>query len=207
MNRHMRQYTCFLVVLMLGGGLLAGCGQTRVPQDHYYRLNLTAPARMEQPVFSGTLAIKRFAADGMLQARGIIHSQPGRPLEVESYHYHHWTDIPPVMLQELLVGYLRAANVAPSIVAGGVDVEPDYIIKGRIKRLERVTGSVSEGAFELELRLIKAALRQTVLQRSYRQQVRADDQTVAGTVAALNQALANVYAEFLSDLTALELEH
>jgi len=203
MSRYMK-FTYFLTVLILGGGLLAGCGQAKVPQDHYYRMDLAAPARMEQPLLSGTLAIKRFAADGMLQARGIVYSQPARPLEVESYHYHHWTDIPPVMLQELLVGYLRAANVAPSIVAGGVDVEPDYILKGRIKRLERVIGSSSEGIFELELSLIQANSRRVVLHRSYRQQVRADNQTVAGTVAALNQALAKVYAEFLSDLTALK---
>lgn len=203
MSRYMK-FTYFLTVLILGGGLLAGCGQAKVPQDHYYRMDLAAPARMEQPLLSGTLAIKRFAADGMLQARGIVYSQPARPLEVESYHYHHWTDIPPVMLQELLVGYLRAANVALSIVAGGVDVEPDYILKGRIKRLERVIGSSSEGIFELELSLIQANSRRVVLHRSYRQQVRADNQTVAGTVAALNQALAKVYAEFLSDLTALK---
>jgi len=203
MSRHMK-FTYFLAVLMLGGSFLAGCGQAKVPQDHYYRMDLAAPVRLAQPLLSGTLAIKRFAADGMLQARGILYSQPGSPLEVESYHYHHWTDIPPVMLQELLVGYLRAANAAPSIVAGGVDVEPDYILKGRIKRLERVTGSASEGVFELELSLIQAASRQLILQRSYRQQVRADNQTVSGTVAALNQALTNVYAEFLSDLTALK---
>ena len=183
---------------------MTACGQTKVPQDHYYRLNLTAPARMEQPVLPGILAIKRFSADGMLQVRGIIYSQPGRPLEVESYHYHHWTDIPPVMLQDILVGYLRAANAAPGIVAGGMDVEPDYILKGRINRLERVTGSAHDGVLELEFSLIQAATRQVILQRSYRQQVRADNQTVAGTVAALNQALENVYAEFLGDLTAMK---
>ncbi len=202
----LRQYTYFLAMLILGGSLLAGCGQTEVPQDHYYRLNLTAPERLEQPVLSGTLVVKRFAADGMLQARGIIYSQPDRPLEVESYHYHHWTDIPPVMLQELLVGYLRAANAAPGIVDEAQDVEPDYILKGRIKRLERVVGTSFGGVIDLELSLIQASSRRVILHRAYRQQVLAGNRTVAGTVAALNQALANIYAGFLSDLTALKLE-
>jgi len=200
------QYTCFLA-LILGGSLLTACGQTRVPQDHYYRLNLAAPERLEQPVLPGTLAVRRFAADGMLQARSIIYSRPDRPLEVESYHYHHWTDIPPVMLQELLVGYLRDANVAPGIVDGVQDVEPEYILKGKIKRLERVVGSSSGGVIELELSLIQARSRRVILHRAYRQQVHADNRTVAGTVAALNQALANIYAGFLRDLTALKPEH
>jgi len=190
--------------LILGITLLAGCGHARVPQDHYYRLHLTAPARMERPVLSGTLAVKRFAADGMLQDRSIVYSRPGKPLEAESYHYHHWTDIPPVMLQQLLVDYLRAANAATVVTMADADIRPGYILSGRVRRIERSIGaSAIFGIIELDLGLIHTDSGRVLFNRTYRQDVKADGNTVADTVTALNKALANAYAEFLSDLMAL----
>jgi len=191
--------------LILGITLLAGCGgHARVPQDHYYRLHLAEPVRMKQPVLSGTLAVKRFAADGMLQDRSIVYSRPGKPLEAESYHYHHWTDIPPVMLQQLLVDYLRAANAVTLVTMADADIRPDYILNGRVRRIERSIGASSAifGVIELDLGLIHTDSGRVLFNRTYRQDVKADGDTVADTVTALNKALANAYAEFLNDLKA-----
>ncbi len=178
-----------------------------MPQDHYYRLNLTAPVKMSLPPLPGILAVKRFAADGMLQGRSIAYSQPGNPSEVKNYHYHHWVDIPPLMLQEELLDYLRAANTAPDVIAGDSDINPDYLIKGRIKRLERIAGPVSEGLIELDLILMRATSRQMILHRVYHQKVKADNQTVIATVVAMNHALEKIYATFLDDLASLDMSH
>jgi len=159
--------------LIMGIALLAGCGHARVQQDHYYRLHLTEPARVEQPVLSGTLAVKRFAADGMLQDRSIVYSRPGKPLEVESYHYHHWTDIPPVMLQQLLVDYLRAANAATFVTVADADIRPDYILTGRVRRIERSIGAAAiSGIIELDLGLIHTDSGRVLFNRTYRQEVK-----------------------------------
>ncbi|MFQ5354920.1 MAG: ABC-type transport auxiliary lipoprotein family protein [Mariprofundaceae bacterium] len=204
MSWHSGRAYCFLPALILTGLLLTACGQgSKVPQDHYYRLNLASPPKLAQPTLSGTLAVKRFAANGLLQGRGITHSQPGNPSEIESYHYHHWIDIPPLMLQELLLGYLQAASVASDIVAGDGDIKPDYLIKGRIKRLEHITGSPSEGLIELDLSLIQSDSRTLILHRVYQQKVRTSKQTITATVMALNHALEKIYAAFLEDLARI----
>jgi ABC-type uncharacterized transport system auxiliary subunit len=193
-----------LLMLIVAGVTLTGCGQVKIPQDHYYRLNLNKPARMGQPALQGTLAVRRFAADGMLQGRAILYSQSEKPLEVESYHYHHWIDIPPLMLQELLIDYLREANIAPHVVSTDMDTKPNYIIEGRINRLERLVGSPPEGVIELEIALIRADSRKMILHRLYRQKIPTNGRKMVATVKALNQALSKIYADFLGDLLSLK---
>jgi len=158
---------------------------------------------MEQPVLTGTLAVKRFAADGMLQGRNMVYSKPGKPLEAELYHYHHWADIPPVMLQQQLADYLRAANAATRVTVADPDIRPDYILNGRIKRLERSIGATTSGIIELELGLIHKGSGRVLFSRTYRQKIRVEGSGMTDTVAALNQALTNIYVKFLSALTAL----
>jgi len=180
--------------------LLAGCGQTHVPQDHYYRLRLPAPVRLEAPVLHGTLVVKRLGADGLLQGRSIVHSRASAPLEAEAYHYHHWTDIPPVMLQQQLVAYLRAAGIASRVAGANADIRPDYLVTGRIRRFERLVDGSVAGVIELELALIRAASGRMLYSHVYHRETRASGRAMLDTVAALNSGLAEIYGDFLHDL-------
>ncbi len=197
-----RPYHIHTGLLLAGLLLLAGCGQTRIPQDHYYRLSLAAPARIAEPVLSGTLVVKRFDADGLLQGRSIIHSRATTPLEAEAYHYHHWTDIPPVMLQQQLVAYLRNAGIAGLVAGDDADIRPDYLVTGNIRRFERVVDGSARGAIELELGLIRAASGRILFSHTYRREMRASGASVMETVVALNKGLTEIYAEFLHDIMA-----
>jgi len=194
---------CRVVLLMAGFALLAACGQTRIPQDHYYRLNLAAPHRVTAPVLSGTLVVKRFDANGLLQGRSIIHSRASTPLEAEAYHYHHWADIPPVMLQQQLVAYLRRAGVAARVAAADADIQADYLITGNIHRFERAVDGVATGIIELELGLIRKASGHILFSHTYRREIRASGGTMLDTVAALNTGTREIYAEFLHDIMSL----
>ncbi len=184
--------------------LLAGCAQTHVPQDHYYRLHLPAPVRLETPVLPGTLVVRRLDADGLLQGRSIVHSRAGARLEAEAYHYHHWTDIPPVMLQQQLVAYLRSAGIAGRVAAASSDMQPDYIVTGRIRRFERLVDGGVSGVIELELTLIRVASGRLLYNHVYRRETRASSRAMLDTVAALNSGLAEIYADFLHDLARME---
>jgi cholesterol transport system auxiliary component len=185
--------------------ILAACGTPpAAPEDHYYRLQLAAPkSPLAAEALRGTLEIKPFIGDGLAAGRPIVYSHAGKPQELREYHYHFWTQPPTIMLQDQLVTYLRAAKVAGMVVTPEMRVEPEYILVGKIKRLERIVGTPSKAALELELGLRQTKSGAIVLLKTYGLEVAAQGNSVADAVAALNRALSEIYAKFTADVSAI----
>jgi ABC-type uncharacterized transport system auxiliary subunit len=89
----------------------------------------------------------------------------GRKLEQRNYAY--WTDAPPQMLRDLLVAYLRQANVADNVTPSELRVESAYTIRGTIQRLEQLTGSSNGAVISLELSMIEKGSDRLVLSKTY----------------------------------------
>lgn len=200
MNRVRR---AFLLMAGIAAGLApAACGRPApVPQDHFYRLELDQPRPIAGgSMLDGSLQVERFAAAGLLKDRAIMHSNGSA--EVHAYHYHAWTEVPSTMLQMQMVRYLRAARLSPVVVTPDKRLEPDYILRGHILRLEQRTASPPAGIVELELSLERQRDQRLVWLHSYRQEIPAADASVPAGVAAMSQAVEKVYALFLEDVTA-----
>ncbi|MBL6958664.1 MAG: membrane integrity-associated transporter subunit PqiC, partial [Rhodospirillales bacterium] len=179
-----------LWALMLIGGLaLAACAQPEVPRDQFYRLVAAKPEQSAPNVFSGILQIDRFVADGLTAGRPIVFSISGRQHQLQEYHYHFWTQAPTIMLRDELVAYLRQAKVAPSVVTPDMRVAANYVISGKIRRLERVDGPPTRSVVELELAVRRIKGEKLLLLRTYRDEVQTADSTVSATVDALNASL------------------
>lgn len=191
-----------MLAALAGAGLLAACGSAApVPEDQFYRLRAAPPeAPVVKPLFPGTLEIDRFVADGLTAGRPIVYSEAGKPYQVKEYHYHFWTQPPTVMLRDELVTYLRAAKIADSVVTPELRVPADYVLTGKINRLEKVVGTPPKAVLELELGLRKATGGKLVFLDSYRIETEAGDDGVAAAVRSLNGALSAIYAEFIADL-------
>ncbi len=183
---------------------LAACSQPLVPSDHFYRLQLVVPEQpLSDPLFKGIMEVDRFIADGLTAKLSIVYSAEDRPLEVKAYHYHLWTNPPVIMLRDQLIGYLRAAKVASKIVAPEMRVRADYIITGKINRLEKVVGSPAKAAVELELSLAQRSDGKLLHLDTYRVMTVSENDTVSAAVRALNKALGKVYARFIADLSKI----
>lgn len=187
---------------MLGG--LAACGSAPpVPEDHFYRLQAVyagnAPAAKALP---GTVEVDRFVADGLTSERAVVYSEAGKPNEVKAYHYHFWIKPPTVMLRDELVTFLREANIADAVVTPAMRVQADYVLTGKIKHLEQVTGEPGRTALEVELGLRRPSDGKLLFLKSYRQENVSGGPDVAAAVESLNTALSIVYADFLSDLVS-----
>ncbi len=181
----------------------AACSQPPVPQDRFYRLEAPPPETVvDEPRLDGTLEVVRMAADGLTAGRPIVYSDTRNPLEANEYAYHFWTQPPTIMLRDELVQYLRAAGVARAVVTPELRLEPDYILTGRIKRLERVLGASPKALIEMELALRQRRDERLIVLRTYRSEHEAPGDNVAATVTAMNTALAEIYANFLEDLLA-----
>lgn len=185
-------------------GVVAACGSAPpVPEDQFYRLKAVrsqsaAPAKL---LFPGTIEIDRFVADGVTAGRPIVYSEAGKPYQVKEYHYHFWTQSPTVMLRDELVSYLRAANIAKAVVTPEVRVTADYVLTGKIIRLEKVIGMPPKAVLEMELGVRKATGGELIFLNTYRIEAASDGPGVDDAVHALNTALSTVYDKFVADLS------
>ncbi len=183
---------------------LAACSQPEVPADRYYRLQLGAPgASATRAVLKGTLEVERFIADGLIAGRPILHSAAGKPNEIREYNYHFWTEPPIVLLRDQLVTYLRAAKIADTVVTPEIRVNSDYVITGKIKRLEKIDGDRPKAAIELDLALRKTGGGKLLYLESFRVEADAKDNSVAAAIEALNEALGEIYAKFTAGISKL----
>ncbi len=195
----------FRVLMVAAVGVLAACGSVDpVPEDQFYRLRavLSSPP-LSKALFPGTLEIDRFVADGLTAGRPIVYSEAGKPFQVKEYHYHFWTQPPTVMLRDELVSYLRAAKVSDTVVTPEMRVPADYVLTGKIIRLERIIGTPPKAVLELELGLRKATGGKLIFLDTYRMEKQSDGSGVDAAVTSLNSALTAIYAKFVDDLSKL----
>ncbi len=170
-----------------------------VPKEQYFRLVAATPAEQGSGQLKGGVEVIPFTGEGVMTERPLLFTADGgRKLEQRNYAY--WTDAPPQMLRDLLVGYLRQANVADNVVPSELRVQTDYALRGTIKRLEQLTGSSSGAVISLELSLIEKASDRLVLSRTYTSEKPTSGDNIDSAVAALNDGLDEIFAAFARDL-------
>lgn len=185
--------------------LIAGCAsQAPVPEDKFYRLQaVTSSAPLSAAKFSGTLEVERFSADGLTAGRPIVYANASAPNQLLEYHYHFWTQPPTVMLRDELVTYLRAAKIADNVVTPEMRLEPEYIMTGRIRKLEQIIASPNATRIELEIAVRRPTTGKLVFLKSYAHEAEQTGGGVTAAVEALNKGLNIIYSDLLADLKGL----
>jgi ABC-type uncharacterized transport system auxiliary subunit len=184
---------------------LTACGSAeRVPEDQFYRLSAKTPSSAAaKTLFKGTLEVDRFVADGLTAGRPIVYSEDGKPYQVKEYHYHFWIQPPTVMLRDELVTYLRAAKISDTVVTPEMRLTADYILTGKIKRLEKIIGTPPKAVLEIELGLRKASGGKLIFLDTYRIESPSSGPGVDDAVKSLNKSMSAIYANFVADLSKL----
>jgi ABC-type uncharacterized transport system auxiliary subunit len=179
--------------------LVACSAQPPVPEDNFYHLP-RVKLQSNQQAMSGELAVKRLVTDGLHSERAMLYSESGQDLQLKQYHYHHWTDSPPRMLQEHLISALRSASVASTVVNYDPAQRNAYTLSGKIRHFEQVgRGKNSEVLVGLELRLDDKNGK-PVLLKDYHYTQAANSSAPHDLVIAFGAALNKIYVEFISDL-------
>lgn len=185
--------------------MVVGCAaQPPVPSDKFYRLQAVFAAEpLPAPKFVGNFEIERFTADGLTAGRPIVYMESSDPNQLQEYHYHFWTQPPTVMLRDELVTYLRHAKIAGSVVIPEMRLEPQYVMTGRIRKLEQVVGQPNRTRMEIEVALRQPSNGKLLFLKSYEHETTQTSPGVAAAVDSLNEALNIIYSDLLADLRAL----
>jgi len=190
------------LAVILSFGFVAACGSpSPVPEDQFYRLKVQAPSKAGKVLFPGALEIDRFVADGLTAGRPIVYSESGKSHQVKEFHYHFWTQPPTVMLRDELVTYLRARKVADLVVTPEMRANPDYVLTGKIKRLEKINGLPPRAVLEIELGLRNASGGKIIFLDTYSMETESDGAGVSAAVKSLNTSLTAIYKKFVIDLS------
>ncbi len=176
---------------------LSGCVAGPAPSDHFYRLEAGPPTKtFERPPLPGTIEVRRFRADAVTAERRIVLRREGEPM-LQPHLYHYWTDVPTTTLQVELVRYLREASVADRVVTPESRVQGDYVVTGRILRLERVLGNGRPKVdVAIEFALIRESSRDLIVLDTYREELEVPSDDVAAAATAFGRALNRIFAQF-----------
>lgn len=177
--------------------ILVACAQPELPQDHFYRLNITT-SPSQQRLLDGVVEVERFRADGLISGRPLAYTEGKGHLS--QYHYHFWVEPPVDLLQDAMIVFLRKANLARHVVTPELRMEADYLLTGRIKRLERDLSGNAKVAVEIELGLKRTGDDQILVLQTYSRELEQTGPGMTGAVAAINQALSDIYNQFLNDV-------
>lgn len=177
--------------------ILVACAQPELPQDHFYRLNITPPTS-QQTLLDGVVEVERFRADGLISGRPLAYTEGKGHLS--QYHYHFWVEPPVDLLQDAMVVFLRKASLARHVVTPELRMDADYLLTGRIKRLERDLSGEAKVAVEIELGLKRIGDDQILVLKTYSRELTQTDTGVTGAVSAINLALSDIYTQFLNDV-------
>lgn len=191
------------LILLLS--LLTACfgGGEVVPQDRFYHLaDISGDiAQVSKPF--GVVAVSPLQSDALHHERTILYSLQSAPLMLNTYYYHHWTNPPGQMIQEHLIAYLRKAGFAHTVIRYGERAHIDAQISGYIQRFERIVGEGKpKVAVRLELSFIsRAPGAQHTLTKVYNVERETTDPSMEASIEAFSQALQDIYAGFVADVT------
>jgi ABC-type uncharacterized transport system auxiliary subunit len=186
--------------IALAAAVVFGCASSPAPRDHYYRIDVPAPARLQAPKLAGVLEVDRLRTEAVSHGRHILYREASRPNAIMQHAYHYWVDPPGLMLQDVLADYLQAAGVARKIVTPGIHVDSDYSLSGRIARLERITGSGARVVVEIEFTLVRDEGRGLLLHEIYREERPTSGRAVEDAVAAFDQAITAILQQLVADI-------
>jgi ABC-type uncharacterized transport system auxiliary subunit len=199
------------VVRVLAGLLLAsallGCSIRPVPATRFYRLAAASPdpASASTPRLQGILVVERFATDDLIAERPIVYSN-GTGAELHQHRYHHWVEPPTDMLQQQLVSYLQATGAASMVTTPEARVRPDFVLRGRLSRFERIVGADGGSGvrvcIETRVSLTRVADRRLLWSDRYQVELAASDTAITASVAAFDRGLDELLAHVAAGIPA-----
>lgn len=186
-----------LVGLMVA--VMCGCGG-KIPQTHYYTLQIPPPAATADPQTHFTLGVERFRAVEPLENQRILYY--ASPSELNYYAYHEWAEDPASMISELVERRLQSANLFSQVRLYPRNDPGDFALQGRLLNFEEVDDPKGGKArVALALTLIRTRDQKTVWTETREADSPIEQKGFGGIVGAMNAATDRLLSGLLPELS------
>jgi len=184
--------------LMLGLGILSGCGAAR--PSKFYQLTLPndqTPGADPAP-FPVTLLLGPITTSHLYRDDHIVYTSNGEAMG--TYEYHRWAEPPSEMINDVLLRELQVSERYQHVYSLRSDSRGDYVLRGRLYDFREIAGNglAARVAFDFELRDSKTGA--TVWSRSYSHDEPVDGKSVPAVVAAMDRNVQSGLGEVLGSL-------
>jgi len=183
--------------------LLFACALAPVPEDAFYRLEVSPPSSSVSSggalPLAGILEIDPFRADPLTSGRAMLYRSANQSHRVHRLPYTFWMDAPAAMLQREVAEYLRAAEIAEQVVTPAARTNARYALAGTIVRLEQIRGASPSVVVELELSMVERGNRNLLHHGIYREEVPMLGQDASRAAEAFGRALSSILERFVAD--------
>ena len=184
--------------LMLGVGILNGCGAAR--PSKFYQLTAVSerPLGADPPPYMVTLLLGPITSSHLYRDDHIVYTSNGQAMG--TYEYQRWAEPPSEMIDDVLLRELRVSGRYQHVYSLRSDVRGDYLLHGHLYDFREISGNglAARVAFEFELRDSKTG--STVWTRYYSHDEPVDGKDVPAVVAALNRNVLSGLSELREGL-------
>jgi len=188
--------------------VIASCGAARPVS--YYTLNSTptpgpsVTVKNDAPI-PLTILVGRITASHLYLNDPIVYSNGG--VEMGTYEYHRWMDVPTEMLETMLTQTLREQGRFRSVGRMGSGAKGDYVLRGHLYSLEEVDSPSITARFSIELELFQPKTGMVVWNQSYNQDERVNQKNVTAVVEALHREVVTGFNQLMTSLDTYLASH
>jgi cholesterol transport system auxiliary component len=192
------KYKIIFPALMLGLGMLNGCGAAR--PSKFYQLTAVSDrlSGADPSPYTVTLLLGPITSSHLYRDDHIVYTSSGQTMG--TYEYHRWAEPPSEMIDDVLLRELRVSGRYQHVYSLRSDVRGDYLLHGHLYDFREISGNglAARVAFEFELRDFKTG--STVWTRYYSHDEPVDGKDVPAVVAALNRNVVSGLSELREGL-------
>jgi len=195
---------CLIVAVVVALGASA-CGG-KIPPTHYYKLNIPPAPVAEQAGGNSTAILMPFRGSKLLTQDKIVYRP--NPEEVGFYEYHRWAEDPRTTVAQSLLDHLRGNKTFDRIVMFDGRTTADYIVRGRIDRLEEVDGPGDvKVALRMSAEVLSVVEREPLWVGSHEETLQVTTRDVRTVVSTMSDAATKSVAKLAADINGFVSTH
>jgi ABC-type uncharacterized transport system auxiliary subunit len=184
-----------LVVLL--AGFSAACGASRPYK--YYDLDVSVPAPVTQaPPYAIGLLIAHVTAPQLYRDSRLVYGSGD--VQLGTYEYERWAELPADMLQDALISALRGTGQYRSVTRIGSSARGDYVVRSQLFSLYGVDRPNIMARFSMEVELFDPKSGTTVWRDTYSHDEAVQGKSVADVVEALDRNVRSGMQQFATNL-------
>jgi len=193
-----------LAVVIALACLSAACGASRPYK--YYILDVPASAPSAQaPQFPITLLIGRVSVPLLYRDTRLVYGSG--EVQLGTYEYNRWAEMPAEMLQDNLVAAFRNTGQYRSVAKIGSSAHGDYILRGQLFSLYGVDRPTMVARFSMEIILFDSKSASIVWNNRYSHDEPIQGKSVANIVEAMDRNVQAAMSQFCTALAQYFAAH